>query len=118
MEHWRGTGKASGKPYDFWACANKSCQAKFKNDNGKPGAKQVPVELSEHKCPDCGLPLIHRDKEGEGGYNFWGCSGFRDGSCKAVFTDDNGKPGDKQEPRAPKTPPSKFKCPRCKEQPW
>ncbi len=109
-----GTSKTTGKPFNFWTCCDKACGTNLTDNNGKPGSKQEAPQLSEHKCPDCGKPLIHRVKEGAGGYNFWGCSGFKDGSCKSSFQDDDGKPGDKQEKKAA-PPPSEFKCPKCKK---
>lgn len=44
-----------------------------------------------HLCTKCNKPLIHRIKPGKGGYDFWGCSGFKDG-CKSSYKDKNGKP--------------------------
>lgn len=100
------------KAYDFWSCsAYPDCEAAFKNDNGKPGERQAKkAQLSEHICPDCGKALIHRVKEGEGGYNFWGCSGYPE--CKASFKDADGQPGEKKEAKAA-APPSKYKCKKC-----
>ena len=116
VEHWVGTSKKTGQPYNFWSCINKDCKASFKDDNGKLGAKNEPQQLSEHNCPDCGRPLRHVVKEGEGGWNFWGCSGFKDekNPCKSAFQDDDGKPGAKKEAKAA-PPPSEFKCPKCKK---
>jgi DNA topoisomerase-1 len=71
--------------------------------------KEIP--LSEHKCPDCGKALRHMVKEGAGGYDFWGCSGYPD--CKSTFKDDGGQPGAKNGPKA--KPASEFKCPKCKK---
>ena len=116
VEHLKGISKKTGNPYDFWLCSNNDCKASFSDDNGKLGAKKQPPQLSEHNCPDCGRPLRHAVKEGEGGYNFWGCSGFRDeeNPCKSAFHDDDGKPGAKKEAKAA-PPPSEFKCPKCKK---
>lgn len=57
-------------------------------------------------CPDCGR-LLRRVAR----YNFWGCSGYNDSDkpCKSTFRDDNGKPGEKQEPQ----PLSEHNCPDC-----
>jgi DNA topoisomerase-1 len=86
--------KTGPKGYDFWGCSGyPDCTANFFPDGDKPGRRkerQGKPSLSEHKCPDCGKPLVHRVKEGFGGYNFWGCSGFP--TCKASFDDGNGKP--------------------------
>ena len=116
VEHWVGVSKKTGQPYNFWSCINKDCKAAFKDDNGKLGTKKETPQLSEHNCPDCGRPLRHVVKEGEGGWNFWGCSGFRDekNPCKSAFQDDGGKPGAKKEPKAT-PPPSEYKCPKCKK---
>jgi len=97
--------KAGPKGYDFWGCSGyPDCTANFFTDGDKPGKRkerQTRQPLSEHKCPDCGKPLVHRVMEGSGGYNFWGCSGFsRDGKgCRATFNDAGGKPGPRQEAR-------------------
>jgi DNA topoisomerase-1 len=60
------------------------------DEGGKPGQRK-PLELSTFACAKCGKPLIHRKKPGKGGYDFWGCSGFKDG-CKASYENKNGKP--------------------------
>ena len=97
--------KSGPKGYDFWGCSGyPDCTANFFSDGDKPGRrkeKQGKPPLSEHKCPDCGKPLVHRVKESDGGYNFWGCSGFsRDGKgCRATFNDTDGKPGPRKEVR-------------------
>jgi DNA topoisomerase-1 len=46
---------------------------------------------AQHACPDCGRPLVHRVKAGKGGYDFWGCSGYRAG-CRTSFKDRGGQP--------------------------
>jgi DNA topoisomerase-1 len=83
------------KAYDFWGCSGyPECQASFLNKGGQPGERQMrkePVPLSEHKCPDCGKPLRHMVKAGDGGYDFLGCSGYP--NCKSTFKDDGGRPG-------------------------
>jgi DNA topoisomerase-1 len=103
------------KAYDFWACSGyPECKASFLNKDGRPAERQVkkePVPLSEHKCPDCGKALRHMVREGAGGYDFWGCSGYPD--CKSTFKDDGGQPGEKNQPKA--KPGSGFKCPKCKK---
>ena len=119
VEHWEGLSKKTNQPYNFWACSNKECKAIFEDNKGKLGPKQEkkePAPLSDHNCPDCGRPLRHVVKEGEGGWNFWGCSGFKDEKkpCKSVFNDDDGKPGERREAKAV-PPPSEYKCPKCKQ---
>ncbi|MDR0354995.1 MAG: type I DNA topoisomerase [Deltaproteobacteria bacterium] len=97
--------------YDFWACSDReTCGAKFKNQDGAPGERQVRYELSEYGCLVCGRPLRHVVKKGEGGYNFWGCSNR---SCNATYRDDDGEPGE-QTLRKPKQPPSEHQCPNCR----
>lgn len=50
-----------------------------------------PTPSSQFTCKTCGKPLIHRTKPGKNGYNFWGCSGYKDG-CKTSYPDKSGKP--------------------------
>ncbi|MDR1081082.1 MAG: hypothetical protein LBQ79_09030 [Deltaproteobacteria bacterium] len=100
----------AGRGWNFWSCTNRSCGGAWDDANGAPGPERVRASatLSGHLCADCGKPLRHIVKEGENGYNFWGCSGFP--SCKATYADDRGAPGAKQPPR---NLPSGFKCVRC-----
>ncbi len=102
------------KGYNFWSCFGyPECKASFENAGGKPGERQAnKAVLSEHKCQECGKPLVHRVKEGEGGYNFWGCSGYKEG-CTAKYSDADGLPGEKIEKKS--APPSEYKCPKCKK---
>ncbi|MBF0482608.1 MAG: type I DNA topoisomerase [Desulfovibrionaceae bacterium] len=91
----KAPGKGGKGGYDFWGCSGyPDCKASFANENAKPGNRKEAgaktSALSEHKCPDCGKPLAHRVKDGKGGYNFWGCSGYP--GCKVNFNDDNGQP--------------------------
>lgn len=90
----RKPGKNGQGGYDFWGCSGyPDCRASFSDHDGKPGSRVEKGEtppLSAYTCPDCGKRLIHRVKEGSGGYNFWGCSGFP--KCKNVWDDDHGKP--------------------------
>lgn len=64
----------------------------------------APLDLPQHKCPDCQKPLERR--KGKKGY-FWGCSGYP--KCKIVMPDVKGAPG---QPR-PKPEPSQYPCPDC-----
>jgi DNA topoisomerase-1 len=43
-------------------------------------------------CPKCNQPLARRQKKGDGGYDFWGCTGYRSNGCKVSFPSLNGKP--------------------------
>ena len=75
----------------FWGCTGyPDCKTTLPDTKGKPGARKE-VSLSEHACPACGKPLIHRQKKGKGGYDFWGCSGFKDG-CRQSFPNKGGTP--------------------------
>lgn len=68
----------------FWACKGyPACNGTFPDAVGKPGQRKVAV-VSEYKCVKCDKPLRHNVKKGKTGYNFWGCSGFREG-CKATY---------------------------------
>lgn len=68
----------------FWACKGyPTCNGTFPDAGGKPGQRKVAV-VSEYKCVKCDKPLRHNVKKGKTGYNFWGCSGFREG-CKATY---------------------------------
>ncbi len=102
------------KGYDFWGCSGYeegACQASFANENGQPGArleKKAPLALSEHKCRECGQPLIHMLKAGDKGYNYWKCSGGPD--CTARYLDDGGRPGEKKTVLL-----SEFLCPKCRK---
>ncbi|WCF29559.1 type I DNA topoisomerase, partial [Xylella fastidiosa] len=80
-----------GKNGHFWGCSGyPDCSVTFPDEGGKPGQKK-PVEVSNFACGKCGKPLKHLVKKGKGGYDFWGCSGFKEG-CKAAYEDKKGKP--------------------------
>lgn len=102
--------RVNGKNGFFWSCTGyPDCRNALPDVRGKPGkkgeqgkttaksttkssgagSKASAPAASKYKCT-CGKPLIHRVKEGTGGFNFWGCSGYPD--CKKSFKDDNGKP--------------------------
>ncbi|MDR1314658.1 MAG: hypothetical protein LBQ12_13465 [Deltaproteobacteria bacterium] len=99
----------TGRGWNYWACANRDCKAAWDDNNGAPGPERAKstATISDHLCADCGKPLRHMVKEGEGGYNFWGCSGFP--ACRSTYQDVNGKPGGKTS----RSDPSGFKCVRC-----
>lgn len=75
----------------FWSCTGypDDCQESLPDANGQPGKKKA-VELSAYPCGKCGKPLIRRQKAGKSGYDFWGCSGFKEG-CKASYKNIKGK---------------------------
>jgi DNA topoisomerase-1 len=81
--------RIKGKTGWFWGCSgHPGCSTTLPDAAGKPGK---PVELSAFQCPTCGKALIHRVKKGKGGYDFFGCSGFKDG-CRESFAARAGKP--------------------------
>jgi len=86
-----------GKTGHFWGCSGyPACNATRPDKDGQPGEKETPSD-SGHSCPLCSKPLIRRTKRGKDGYDFWGCSGFKDG-CRANFPNKRNKPdfnGDK-----------------------
>ena len=45
-----------------------------------------------HACGKCGMPLARRQKRGEGGYDFWGCTGYKANGCKVSYPNVKGKP--------------------------
>ncbi|MDF0606779.1 type I DNA topoisomerase [Neisseriaceae bacterium TC5R-5] len=83
--------RMTGKSGHFWGCSgHPDCSVTLPDESGKPGQKK-PVEVSNFACVKCGKPLIHRIKKGKGGYDFWGCSGYKEG-CKASYEDKKGQP--------------------------
>lgn len=80
-----------GKSGYFWGCSgHPDCSVTLPDESGKPGQKK-PQEASNFVCAKCGKPLVHRIKKGKGGYDFFGCSGFKSG-CKAAYDNKNGTP--------------------------
>ncbi|MDR0571715.1 MAG: type I DNA topoisomerase [Rickettsiales bacterium] len=108
--HFKGT--KNSKNYNFWACSNKEqCGAKYNDDNGKPGTKQIPFPLSDFTCSVCGQKLRNIVKDGDNGYNFWACSNKE---CSSTFKNDDGKPGELNKKASKSEPVSKYKCSKCK----
>lgn len=89
----KGMRRIKGSHGFFWSCSGyPDCKETRPDDNGKPGApKKGPEPSTEFHCEQCGKPLIHRHKKGRGGFDFWGCSGFKDG-CRATYENKRGKP--------------------------
>jgi len=83
---------AKGKA--FWGCSgHPECKVTLPDVDGKPGeriAKEPPVTTS-FACGKCGKPLVHRRKQGAGGYDFFSCSGFKEG-CKQAYENKDGSP--------------------------
>jgi DNA topoisomerase I len=83
--------RIKGKTGFFWGCSgHPDCSATLPDKDGKPGQKE-PQAVSEFACAKCGRPLAHRVKKGKGGYDFYGCTGYRDG-CKESYPTKDGKP--------------------------
>jgi len=80
-----------GKSGHFWGCSgHPDCSVTLPDEAGKPGQRKL-LEVSNFACVECGKPLVHRVKKGRGGYDFFGCSGYKDG-CKASYENKSGKP--------------------------
>ncbi|MCW2097912.1 UNVERIFIED_ORG: DNA topoisomerase I [Pseudomonas psychrophila] len=45
-----------------------------------------------YTCVKCNQPLARRQKKGDGGYDFWGCTGYKANGCKVSYPTLNGKP--------------------------
>ncbi|TFW43122.1 type I DNA topoisomerase [Pseudomonas fluorescens] len=45
-----------------------------------------------YTCTKCQQPLVRRQKKGDGGYDFWGCTGFKSNGCKVSYPTVNDKP--------------------------
>ncbi len=84
--------RMKGKTGYFWGCtAYPDCTTTLPDNEGEPGLPKPPRALSEYLCQQCNRALVHRTKAGQGGYDFWGCSGYKDG-CKQTYPNLNGKP--------------------------
>ncbi len=82
---------AKGANGPFWGCTGyPNCKVSLPDSKGKPGEKKKP-EQTTFDCKKCGKQLMHRRKSGKDGYDFWGCSGFKDG-CKTSYKNVNGSP--------------------------
>lgn len=79
--------RIKGPTGHFWGCTgHPECKCSLPDANGKPGVRKT-VEVSDFKCGECGKPLVRRQKrktKANAGYDFWGCTGFREG-CKATY---------------------------------
>ena len=75
----------------FWGCTGyPACNVSMPDVNGKPGVRKE-AAVAEAPCPACSRKLVHRLKTGRGGYDFWSCSGYREG-CKQTYPNVDGKP--------------------------
>jgi DNA topoisomerase-1 len=82
----------NGKNGAFWACSGyPECHVSMPDADGAPGKRKV-LEVSGFACMKCSKPLIHRVKVAKkGGYDFFGCSGYKDG-CSTTYENKDGKP--------------------------
>lgn len=88
LQHLKGTKRDGSGQYDFFACSDKECGAKYDNVDGKPVAREAPA-LSEYKCKECGKPLVPRPTRNGGVW--FGCSGYP--KCKVRYwAKDDGSP--------------------------
>ena len=84
--------RTKGKNGYFWGCTGyPDCANTLPDENGIPRQQKTQTVVSEYSCRKCGKPLVHKFKAGKGGYDFWGCSGYKDG-CTESHKDINGKP--------------------------
>ena len=84
--------RMTGKNGFFWGCTTfPDCNTTLPDNNGEPGQPYPQKELSSFMCKKCNRPLTHIIKQGKGGYDFWGCSGLKDG-CKQTYHNLNGQP--------------------------
>lgn len=80
--------RRQGKKGFFWGCcAYPECQGICSDMNGEPVFKPK-SEYSDIDCPTCKKSKLVKRQSKKG--VFWGCGNYP--SCKAIFTDDNGKP--------------------------
>ena len=95
LRHMVRADSKEKKGYDFWSCSGyPDCKVTFDTVDGKPGTRReekTPAPVSEHNCPDCGKPLVHRAGKSKAGkpYDFFSCSGFP--KCKSSFNTKDGK---------------------------
>ena len=88
LQRLKGTKRDGSGQYDFFACSDKECGAKYDNVDGKPVAREAPA-LSEYKCKECGKPLVPRPTRNGGVW--FGCSGYP--KCKVRYwAKDDGSP--------------------------
>lgn len=95
LQHWKGTKRDGSGQYDFFACSDKECGAKYNNVDGKPVAREEPV-LSEHTCKKCKKPLVAKPTRNGG--IWFSCSGFP--KCKQRYwANDDGTPDYENPPK-------------------
>ncbi|WLG57765.1 type I DNA topoisomerase [Pseudomonas extremorientalis] len=82
---------------------HKRLQEELSQQSGMPSvamtsAPRAAASGGAFNCPKCNQPLARRQRKGDGGYDFWGCTGFKSNGCKVSFPNLNGKP-DLNKPR-------------------
>ncbi len=82
LEHVKG--EKNGRAYDFFACSDKNCGAKYDNVDGKPVARK-PRAVTEYTCATCGKPLTLYEGVGRNGkpYKKFNCTGYP--TCKRFY---------------------------------
>ena len=84
--------RKKGKNGYFWGCAGyPDCTASLPDENGEPGQAKTQETACEYLCKQCGKPLLHKFKAGKGGYDFWGCTDYKNG-CTETYPNKHGKP--------------------------
>jgi DNA topoisomerase-1 len=76
---------------------HKRLEAELSKQRGLPSvpmqsSRPAATPSSEFKCGKCGQPLARRQKKGEGGYDFWGCTGYKSSGCNVSYPTLSGKP--------------------------
>ncbi|MFJ3119593.1 type I DNA topoisomerase [Pseudomonas protegens] len=76
---------------------HKRLEEELSQQRGSPSVPMVPANRPAHSnstytCTKCNQPLARRQKKGDGGYDFWGCTGFKTNGCKVSYPNLNGKP--------------------------
>ncbi len=90
LRHMVRSDSKEKKGFNFWGCSGyPECPATFADADGVPGERQdtkPKPDTSGFKCPECGKDLVRRTGTSKNGkpYDFFGCTGFRQG-CKASF---------------------------------
>ncbi len=84
----------SKKGTTYWRCD--SCQAAFGDAGGKPGTRfsehqNVALDPNAPLCPTCKKHHLVQ-ATGSSGRPYWRCTGYP--KCKALFSDQNGAPGE------------------------
>jgi len=78
---------------------HKRLEEELSSQKGQPsaptqhaGRSSASTPSQEFKCGKCGEGLVRRIKSGKGGWDFWGCSGYRSSGCQVSYPTLNGQP--------------------------